>query len=287
MKRGMKLARRTVVVGGAAAALSSGAAPSFEKQLEALEQKLQGRLGLFAVRGKEALTWRADERFAYCSVFKWILAAAVLHATQDKRLSLAQAVPFTEKDLLEPCDFVRAHLAEGRLSVAELCAATTRESDNAAAGLLETLVGGPAGLRAFTELQGDTTTRFDRLEPELNTNLPGDPRDTSTARAMTLLLRQSLESEVLSAASKAQLFAWMKAAQTGLTRIRASVPKAWDAGDKTGTSGNGGVNDVAVLRPPKGPPLYVSVFVDSARNDTKASAAAIAEAARLVIARLG
>jgi beta-lactamase class A len=287
MQRGMKLARRTVVVGGAAAALSSSAAQSFEKQLEALERKLGGNLGLFAVRGTQELTWRPDDRFAYCSVFKWVLAAAVLRATQEKRLSLTQAVPFTEKELFEPCDFVRAHLAEGKLSVAELCAATTRESDNAAAGLLETLVGGPAGLRAFTELEGDTTTRFDRVEPELNTNLPGDPRDTSTARAMTLLLRQCLEGDVLDADSKAQLFAWMKAAQTGLTRIRAAVPKAWDAGDKTGTSGNGAVNDVAVLRPPKGAPLYVSIFVNSPRNDTKASAAAIAEAARLVIARLG
>jgi beta-lactamase class A len=104
---------------------------------------------------------------------------------------------------------------------------------------------------------------------------------------MTLLLRQCLEGDVLDADSKAQLFAWMKAAQTGLTRIRAAVPKAWDAGDKTGTSGNGAVNDVAVLRPPKGAPLYVSIFVNSPRNDTKASAAAIAEASRLVIARLG
>lgn len=283
----MKLTRRTVLVSGASALLSAAAAAeSFEKQLEALERKLEGQVGLFAVRTTQTLAWRPDQRFAYCSVFKWVLAAAVLRAAQDKRLALTQAVPFTQKDLVERCDFVRAHLAEGKLSVAELCAATTRESDNAAAGLLETLVGGPAALRAFTESQGDTTTRFDRLEPELNTNLPGDPRDTSTARAMTLLLRQSFESDVLDAGSKTQLFAWMRAAQTGLTRIRAAVPRAWDAGDRTGTSVNGAVNDVAVLRPPNGAPLYVSVFVNSPRNDLKAGAAAIAEATRLVIARL-
>ncbi len=57
-------------------------------------------------------------------------------------------------------------------------------SDNAAANILLKAMGGPAAFTKFMRSIGDETTRLDRNEPDLNSNLRGDERDTTTPRAM-------------------------------------------------------------------------------------------------------
>jgi beta-lactamase class A len=71
------------------------------------------------------------------------------------------------------------HVAEGSMTVRELCAATATISDNAAANILLQPLGGPAAPTQFMRDIGDPVTRLDRMEVELNTNLPGDLRDTT------------------------------------------------------------------------------------------------------------
>ncbi|MGV3625775.1 MAG: class A beta-lactamase [Archangium sp.] len=254
-----------------------------QKALTQLENSVKGRIGVFAMRGEKTFEYRATSRFAYCSSFKWILAAAVLDASQRGEVALTQKVKFTKKDLLNNSPIVDEHIKAGVMTVGELCEATVTVSDNAAANLLAPLVGGLEGLSAFVKKLGDSTTRFDRMEPFLNTNEPGDKRDTTTPEAMTRLLNSALTSTHLSEASKVQLFTWMKAATTGLGRIRKSVPKDWSCGDKTGTSGNGALIDVAVLRPPSGEPIYLSVFLNARGIEMDKGSEIIAKAARIVI----
>jgi beta-lactamase class A len=103
---------------------------------------------------------------------------------------------------------------------------------------------------------------------------------------MARLLRAALESEALGRASKDQLLRWMKSATTGQDRIPAGVPRGWRVAHKTGTGDNGTVNDVAVIFPPRGPPVYLCVFTDGRGAGTAAHEAAIAEATRLVLGTL-
>ncbi|MBK8544488.1 MAG: serine hydrolase [Caulobacteraceae bacterium] len=44
----------------------------------------------------------------------------------------------------------------------------------------------------FLRYTGDEVTRLDRLEPALNENLPDDPRDTTTPKAMVLAMQRLL-----------------------------------------------------------------------------------------------
>lgn len=262
------------------------AAPDLQTSLARIEGKLQGRIGVFAVRGPASLGHRAGERFAYCSTFKWVLGAAVLKQVEEGRLSLDQKEHFGEKDLIVHSPVTGARVREGRMSLGDLCEATITTSDNTAANLLEARLGGPSRLQAFVRSLGDSVMRFDRLEPELNSNLPGDPRDTTTPEAMARLLRTALETEALSKTSRERLLAWMKAVTTGQGRIRAGVPQGWVVGNKTGSGERGAANDVAVIFPPQGAPVYLCVFVDSDRSDAKARDAAIAEVTRLVLETL-
>ena len=64
-----------------------------------------------------------------------------------------------------------------------------------------------------------------------------------------------------------QLENWLQQNQTGLKMIRAVIPADWKVGDKTGRSGDGATNDIAIARPPSGGPIFVAIYtVDPADN---------------------
>lgn len=262
------------------------AQPGFEASLGRLETRLAGRVGVFAIRGETTLGHRAGERFAYCSSFKWVLGAAILQQVDRGHLSLDQPVPYSQRDLLSTSPITAPRVGEGRMSVGDLCNATITTSDNTAANLLEPLIGGPAGLQAFVRGLGDLVMRCDRMELALNSNRAGDRRDTTSPEAMARLLKTVMETGALSAGSRERLLGWMKGTVTGKDRIPAGVPKGWTVAHKTGTSGNGAVNDVAVLLPPEGSPIYLCVFTNSRRAGDAALESAIAEVTRQVVAAL-
>jgi beta-lactamase class A len=241
------------------------------------------RLGVCALDTGSGRSIAHDEasRFTMCSTFKLPLAAAILAEVEAGRLGLDREIPFTRADILNHSPRAEAALARGRLSVEQLCAAAVEVSDNAAANLLIARIGGPAGLTAFARRLGDATTRFDRIEPELNLPSPGQDLDTTTPAAMVGLLRAMLLGDALNAASRARLIGWMEAATTGRDRLRAGLPAGWRAGDKTGTAGNFN-NDLAIAFPPGRPPVLIASFVDAPAADHAGRNAAHAAVGRLV-----
>ena len=70
------------------------------------------------------------------------------------------------------------------MTLAELCEAAVQVSDNAAGNLLLQTIGGPPAITDFARSIGDDRLRLDRWEIELNSAVPGDPRDTSTPYAL-------------------------------------------------------------------------------------------------------
>ncbi|MFD8371110.1 serine hydrolase [Streptomyces sp. NPDC059688] len=166
----------------AAAAPGTGS-PGAEAELRDLEQRYDARLGVLArnVRTGRTLSHRAGERFAMCSTFKVFAAAAVLRDHGD-RAPLDRVIPYPPHDILPHSPRTQENLATG-MTVGDLCAAAIQYSDNAAGNLLLREIGGPAGLTRFLRSLGDDVSRLDRWEPELNTAIPGDLRDTTTPRA--------------------------------------------------------------------------------------------------------
>lgn len=264
--------RRQLLGGAAAAALQlparAGTTAQIEARLAELETASGGELGVCALDSGSGrligrIGYKADQRFAMCSTFKALLAGFVLARVETGALALGQAVPISKADLVPYAPAVEARLAAGRMTLAELCAGSVELSDNAAANVLLRLSGGPAALTAWLRGLGDTTTRLDRIEPELNENRPGDPRDTTTPAAMAATLRRLLleDAALKQPASRAQLLDWMERSPTGRARLRAGLPAGWRAGDKTGTGTRGAVNDVAIVFPPNRAPWLVAVFM--------------------------
>ncbi|MEG8066348.1 class A beta-lactamase [Xanthomonas hortorum pv. gardneri] len=249
-----------------------------------IERGTGGRLGIGLLDGATGKHFgqREDERFPMCSTFKFVLAAAVLQRVDQGKLTLAQRVKIRASDMLSHAPVTERHVG-GSLSVAELCRATMIYSDNPAANLLFPLVGDPQGLTAFLRGIGDTQTRSDRHEPEMNQFAAGDPRDTTTPAAMALTLRTLLLGDALQPASRKQLSDWMIDNRTGDTCLRAGLPRSWKIGDKTGSNGIDTRNDIAILWPPKGrAPLLLTTYLNGASVDSDARDAALKAVAHAV-----
>ena len=260
-------------------------ADDFEPRIHELEKQSAVRLGVTATRatGDRRVSNRADERFLLCSTFKLFAAAAVLKRVDDHAEQLDRFVPYTEAQLLEYAPVTRAHVSEGGMKLRDLCAAAVEESDNTAGNLLLDAIGGPPGLTAFWRTMGDKVTRLDRMEPELNSAASGDERDSTTPAAICADLQRLLTTDYLSTASRDLLEDWMTKCQTSAGMIRASVPKDWRIGDKTGRSGEGAANDLAILHPPHGAPIFLCIYTAGPKQPTAARNAIIAETAKIAL----
>ena len=277
--------RRRFLVGGAVfIAAPRFAAASANSPFAAVEAALGGRVGVMTrdTGTGEELLHRANERFAMCSTFKWLLAAMILSQSERGRVALDEQLEFGETDLLDYSPVTRVRVPEGTMSIAELCHAAVTVSDNAAANLLLERVGVPTELTAFLRDCGDDVTRLDRYEPELNTNLPGDERDTTTPQAMLETMDALLLGDRLSPRSRERLTGWLKAASTGRARLRAGLPSDWVVGDKTGTGNNGAANDVAIAWPPRRKPVLIAAYLSGSGADYDELNAAHAQIGRTI-----
>ena len=284
--------RRAVVIGAGALATACMGYPHESRRARVDFRGLQeslgpgGRLGVAALDVASGRRLAHDEagRYAMASTFKVALAGAILAEAERGALALDREIAFGPGDLVSHSPVLEAHLQRGRLPVERLARAIVEVSDNGAANLLLARIGGPAGLTAFIRRCGDAVTRLDRPEPELNSNLPGDPRDTTTPAAMVGLLHALLLGDALGPASRARLIGWMEGATTGRDRLRAGFPAGWRVGDKTGTGANGAHNDIAIAWPPGRGPILIASYQSGGNADAATRNAVHASVARAVAA---
>jgi beta-lactamase class A len=281
-----RLTRRSLL--GASALLLPGTAWAAEdrydqpgRHIAEMEKKLGLRIGVAALDtgNGNSIFYRENERALMCSTFKLMLVAATLKRVDAGKEQLDRLVHYQKSDLLEYAPETSKNLAHG-MSVRALCAAAITLSDNTAANLLFTGVGGPGGLTDFARDLGDSRTRFDRIETALN--VPDGEKDTTMPSAMLANLKDILLGDALSAASRKQITDWMIACSTGLTRLRAGLPQGWRAGDKTG-SGNGQLNDVAILWPPGNrAPVLVCAYTGGNKPGDATHDRALAEIGKII-----
>jgi beta-lactamase class A len=147
--------------------------------------------------------------------------------------------------------------------LANACAhrfASAQRDFSASVAAIQARVGGRIGAYMLD-------TRLDRSEVELNTNLPGDLRDTTAPQAMVASMQKVLVGEVLAPQSRQQLITWMQQSTTGLHRLRAGLPADWRPGDKTG---NGAANNLLVAWPPCRSAVIAAVYMSESQQAVSA-----------------
>jgi beta-lactamase class A len=253
-----------------------------------LEARTKSRVGVAAIdlSTNRRVDYRSDERFIMCSTFKVLAAAAILKRVDENKEKLDRVVHYGEAQLLSYAPVTRAHVKEGGMTLEALCAAAVEQSDNTAANLLLEAIGGPEKVTELARSLGDKFTRLDHSEPELNVARPGKEDDTTTPAAMCATLQRLLTSDFLTEASRKKLEGWMRQGQTGGAMIRAAVPADWQVGDKTGRSGDGATNDIAVVRPPSGGPVFIAIYTVAPGESSEGRDKLVAEVAKTAIALL-
>lgn len=247
-----------------------------------IEAERGGRLGVALLdtsTGRRA-GYRQNEHFPIGSTFKLLAAAAVLARADAGLDSMDRRIHYTRADLVTYSPETEKHAGGDGMTLAALCEAAITLSDNTAGNLLLNALGGPQGFTSYLRSLGDDVTRLDRMETALNEARPGDPRDTTSPAAMLGDLQAMTVGSALSAPAKVALQGWLRQNKTGDARLRAGLPSGWQAGEKTGSSGNGTSNDVGLLWPPNGSAaVLVAAYLTQGAADGKVRDAALADVA--------
>ncbi len=120
------------------------------------EDQLGARVGYIELdlnSGKILESFRPEERFPMMSTFKVLLCGAVLSRVDAGQEQLGRRIHYSQNDLVEYSPVTEKHLTDG-MTVRELCSAAITMSDNTAANLLLTTIGGPKELTAFCTTWG-------------------------------------------------------------------------------------------------------------------------------------
>jgi beta-lactamase class A len=242
---------------------------TIQSKLASLEASSGGRLGISAIdtSNNMSIQYHADERFPFCSTSKIMSVSAILKQNMIENNLLEQKITYTKKDtdLSGYAPITKNHIASG-MTIGELCAAAIIQSDNAAMNLLMKKLGGSQVVTSFARSIDDNVFRLDRWEPELNSAIPGDLRDTTTSNAMEKSFQKLVLGGVLAKPQRELLINWLKNNTTGEKRIRAGVPKGLIVGDKTGAGSYGTTNDIAIIWPPKCAPIVVAIYYTNDKN---------------------
>ncbi|BBX07928.1 class A beta-lactamase [Mycolicibacterium aichiense] len=255
--------------------------------LTPIEDRYSARVGMYALDLDTggSLEHRADTPFSMCSTFKTYAVARVLQLAELGRRDLAMTQQIAASDIVENSPVTSAHVGRS-MRLDELCSAALINSDNAAGNLLLRCIGGPPEITTFARSVGDDRSRLDRWETELNAAVPGDPRDTTTPRALSAGYREVLTGKVLNDGHREQMLGWMSRNATSEKRFRAGLPTGWTSADKTGAGSFGSTNDAGLLSGPNGQRIIMAVLTRSRDDEPDAPPLnnAIAETVRLTLA---
>src|ERR1700733_14062987 len=140
----MMISRRAFVAGGFAMVGSvattspllcapGGRFGNLVESVARLEKDSNGRLGVAVLdtRSGDSVGYRKDERFAMCSTFKMLLAAAVLERVDAGKEKLDRTIAIGATGFLPNSPLTLEH-AGGSMTIRELSAAIVTRSDNTA-----------------------------------------------------------------------------------------------------------------------------------------------------------
>nr|WP_242214707.1 class A beta-lactamase Bla1 [Bacillus cereus group sp. BfR-BA-01383] len=247
-----------------------------------LEKKFDARLGVYAIDTgtNRTIAYRPNERFAFASTYKALAAGVLLQQNSIDKLN--EVITYTKADLVEYSPVTEKHVDTG-MTLGEIAEAAVRSSDNTAGNILFHKIGRPEGYEKALRQIGDRVTMSDRLETELNEAIPGDIRDTSTAKAIATNLKAFTVGNALPDHKRKVLTEWMKGNATGDKLIRAGVPTDWIVGDKSGAGSYGTRNDIAIVWPPNRAPIIIAILSSKDEKEDTYDNQLIAEAAEVIV----
>lgn len=241
---------------------SSGAFMQVEQEVSLVEQSLNAQVGVAILNTETGEHWdhNGNERFPLTSTFKTIACAKLLYDFDSGKIPLDTKVQVKSTDLVTYSPIIEKHVGS-EVTLTDACHAAMTMSDNTAANIIIKAVGGPKSITNFVKGIGDTQTRLDRMEPDLNEGLLNDPRDTTTPKAIANTLNKLLFGSTLSDSSKDQLKVWMVNNQVTGNLLRSVLPSDLKIADRSGAGGFGARSITAIVWNEQQAPIIISIFI--------------------------
>lgn len=256
------------------------------QKLQQLEVKNHVDIGLSAIEtyNNTPINFNANKRFPMDSTSKLMTVSAILKKIESDPSLLKQKIFFTTEDVKKSgyAPIASKHIKSG-MTVADLCAASLEYSDNAAVNQLMKILGGPDKVTQFARSIGDKKYFLVRWEPDLNSAIPDDKRDTTTPLAMADSVQKLVLGNALDYSKRKLLQDWLRHCKTGDDRIRAGVPHYFIVADKTGTGDYGSIGDIGVIWRTHGAPVVLVVYVRKNEKNSHTSDKVIAQATKIVM----
>lgn len=291
-------------------------------ELERLESLSGGTMGVAAVHlesGRRAYL-HADESFPMASTYKVPIAVQLLTRVDAGEIALSDMVEVQPGDLHPGSGTISGLFDDPGvvLSLHNLLELMLLISDNSATDMTLRAAGGGAAVTERMRRLGIDGIRVDRPTSRLIADwvgvegvpadgqvtpdewsalardvspatraraaeaFSGDPRDTSTPRAMAALLETIWDRRAVGRESTELLLDIMRRVETGEGRLKGVLPPETEVAHKTGTIG-GTTNDVGIIYlPGAAGHVVAAVFVKDSEIPVEARERAIAQAARAV-----
>lgn len=261
-------------------------AGAWAQQMNGLEKSAGVTLSVCAfVDGGPRLEYRSAEAIPLCSTFKVIAVAALLDKHSRNESYWAQNINIDAAKLVNYSPITSPFVGK-QMTVSALCDAALRFSDNTAGNLLLEQLGGPSAVTAFATSQGFNATRLDRTETDLNSAIPGDPRDTSTSADLAGLCHSFLLGDGLDTTGQTMLRGWMLRNTTSTQRMRAGLPTGAELADKTGSGDYGVINGAGVIFQRGKKPISLAIMTRTDQQDSPGKPELMAQVTESVVAVL-
>ena len=233
-----------------------------EQDVKAIEASLSVRAGVSVldIQNGEYWDYNGNQRFPLTSTFKTIACAKLLYDAEQGKVNPNSTVEIKKADLVTYSPVIEKQVGQA-VSLDDACFATMTKSDNTAANIILSAVGGPEGVTDFLRQIGDKETRLDRIEPELNEGKLDDLRDTTTPKAIAGTLNKLLFGSVLSENNQKKLASWMINNQVTGNLLRSALPEGWSIADRSGAGGFGARSITAVVWREHQFPIIVSIYL--------------------------
>lgn len=213
-----------------------------------------------------------DKKLPMQSVFKFHIAAAILNAVDQGKLSLDQKIMLNPSNLLENTwSPLRDKYPAGNVEIplSEVIEYTVAKSDNNGCDILLKLLGGTQVVQKFMDSKGVKGFQIKYNEEDMHKDWNVQYENYSTTKSAADVLKKLYDGKLLSKKSTDYLMKVMLSTSTGLNKMVEQLPKNTPVARKTGASGKnnagltGAENEIGIVTLPNGKHYALAVFVSN------------------------
>jgi len=213
-----------------------------------------------------------DKKLPMQSVFKFHIAAAVLNAVDQGKLSLDRKIMLNPSNLLENTwSPLRDKYPAGNVEIplSEVIEYTVAKSDNTGCDILLKLLGGTQIVQKFMDSKGVKGFQIKYNEEDMHKDWNVQYENYSTTKSAADVLKKLYDGKLLSKKSTDYLMKVMLSTSTGLNKMVEQLPKNTPVARKTGASGKnnagltGAENEIGIVTLPNGKHYALAVFVSN------------------------